>query len=240
MAERTIPLKSHTYNYRRENRFDWMFTRENKIDKKINKTKFVWLNSIDGAILSSFVINENWFCRFSSFLLLIVARQIGIVIKPSNIRIWIHDKDIGKLTRVLWEGQGNRLRTEISSNNRVKKFLDAVPYVMNMIKDVHAAVIDNDLEALKMKTASPVPKELLSTKDANGLTPLHKAAGLNRLEIVEYLLSVWPSSTTDADATGKTPLHWAASPEIFNRLVQAGADEQTTDYVSQYLPHFLC
>lgn len=31
---------------------------------------------------------------------------------------------------VLWEGQGNRLRTEICSNNRVKKFLDAVPYVM--------------------------------------------------------------------------------------------------------------
>lgn len=55
---------------------------------------------------------------------------IAIVIKPSNIRIWIHDKDIGKLTQVLWEGQGNRLRTEVCSNNRVKKFLDAVPYVM--------------------------------------------------------------------------------------------------------------
>lgn len=54
----------------------------------------------------------------------------AIVIKPSNIRIWIHDKDIGKLTQVLWEGQGNRLRTEMCSNNRVKKFLDAVPYVM--------------------------------------------------------------------------------------------------------------
>lgn len=54
----------------------------------------------------------------------------AIVIKPSNIRIWIHDKDIHKLTQVLWEGQGNRLRTEICSNNRVRKFLDAVPYVM--------------------------------------------------------------------------------------------------------------
>lgn len=52
------------------------------------------------------------------------------MIKPSNIRIWIHDKDIGKLTQVLWQGEGNRLRTEICSNNRVKKFLDAVPYVM--------------------------------------------------------------------------------------------------------------
>lgn len=54
----------------------------------------------------------------------------AIVIKPSNIRIWIHDKDMGKLSRVLWEGQGNRLRTEVSSNKDVKRFLEAVPYVM--------------------------------------------------------------------------------------------------------------
>lgn len=81
------------------------------------------------------------------------------------------------------------------------------------------------------KTASPVPKVLLSCKDTNGLTPLHKAAGLNRLAIVEYLLSMWPASATETDATGKNPLHWAASPEIFNRLVQAGADEQARDYV---------
>lgn len=92
-------------------------------------------------------------------------------------------------------------------------------------------MIENDLDGLMTKTESPVPKVLLSSKDANGLTPLHKASGLNRLEMVEYLLSVWPASATDTDTTGKTPLHWAASPEIFNRLVQAGADEQACDYV---------
>lgn len=54
----------------------------------------------------------------------------AIVIKPSNIRIWIHDKDVGKLSKVVWEGQGNRLRTEVSSNGKVKKFLEAVPFVM--------------------------------------------------------------------------------------------------------------
>jgi hypothetical protein len=31
---------------------------------------------------------------------------LAIVIKPSNIRIWIHEKDVGKLTQVLWAGQG--------------------------------------------------------------------------------------------------------------------------------------
>lgn len=156
---------------------------------------------------------------------------------------------------MLWEGQGNRLRTEICSNNRVKKFLDAVPYVMvsertrdsrrnqvlfiyvspfsiqNVIKEVHTCVIENDLDGLMAKTAPPVPNVLLSCKDINGLTPLHKASGLNRLAIVEYLISVWPASATEVDATGKTALHWAASPEIFNRLVQAGADEQACDFV---------
>lgn len=66
-------------------------------------------------------------CVFFFYLLLLL---LAIVIKPSNIRIWIHDKDIGKLTQVLWEGQGNRLRTEMCSNKGVRKFLDAVPYVM--------------------------------------------------------------------------------------------------------------
>lgn len=77
-----------------------------------------------------------------------------------------------------------------------------------------------------------MPAVLASAKDSNGLTPLHKAAGLNHLAIVEYLLSVNPAATREIDATGKTPLHWAASPEIFNKLVRAGADEQAYDYVS--------
>lgn len=124
---------------------------------------------------------------------------LAIVIKPSNIRIWIHDKDIGKLSRVLWEGQGNRLRTEVSSNGKVKKFLEAVPFVMvscfifisivnnyyqivyttlqNIIKDIHSAVVDNDLDLLIGKTSS-LPAVLLSSKDANGLTPLHKVVHL--------------------------------------------------------------
>lgn len=96
---------------------------------------------------------------------------------------------------------------------------------------MHTCVIEDDLDGLVAKTAPPVPKALLSSKDANGMTPLHKAAGLNRLAIVEYLLSVWPAAATETNATGKTPLHWAASPEIFNRLVQGGADEQACDYV---------
>lgn len=51
-------------------------------------------------------------------------------VKLSTIRIWMHEKDIGKLTRILWAGQGSRLCQQASTNPRVKRFLAAVPYVM--------------------------------------------------------------------------------------------------------------
>lgn len=108
--------------------------------------------------------------------------------------------------------------------------------LQGVIKDIHQAVIDNDLDVLKEKTAPPAPRVILTSKDANGLTPLHKAAGLAHTQIVEYILSVWPSLSSDEDHTGKTPLHWAASAKnnarSFNLLVQAGADETALDDVS--------
>ncbi|XP_053673512.1 uncharacterized protein LOC128723771 [Anopheles nili] len=157
----------------------------------------------------------------------------GIAIKPSSIRIWLHHKQMSKLAKVLWAGQGMRLRTETSHHPRMKRFLECVPHVMGVIKDIHQAVIDNDLDTLKEKTSPPAPRVILTSKDANGLTPLHKAAGLAHTHIVEYILSVWPSLSSDEDHTGKTPLHWAASAKnnarSFNLLVQAGADETALD-----------
>ena len=108
--------------------------------------------------------------------------------------------------------------------------------LQNIIKEIHSAVVDNDLDSLMTKTAN-LPVVVLSSKDANGLTPLHKAAGLAHTRIVEYLLQCWPESATDLDNTGKTPLHWAASAKnnnrAYNLLVQAGSDEQSMDYVSE-------
>ena len=99
---------------------------------------------------------------------------LDMVIKPSNIRIWIHDKDTEKLARVLWEGQGMRLRTETSSHPKVKRFLEYLPHVLGLIKDVHTSVIDGDFNSFKSRTAPPVPPQLFQSKDSNGLTLLHK------------------------------------------------------------------
>ncbi|XP_043481026.1 uncharacterized protein LOC122510441 isoform X4 [Leptopilina heterotoma] len=154
--------------------------------------------------------------------------------KPSNIRIWIHNKDIGKLQRVLWEGHGSKLRCETSNNPRVKKFLEAVPFIMGTIKEIHARTIKNDVEGFKRKIAEPVSPIILCSKDGNGLNVLHKAAGLGHIEIVKEILELYPAAVLAADNDGKTPLHYAAAAKdeglMYNLLVEFGADEGKVDH----------
>lgn len=137
--------------------------------------------------------------------------------------------------KVVLEGHGQKLRREISSNSKVKRFLEYVPHFMGLIKAIHTSVVENNIELLRAKTSPPVPPQILSCKDANGLTPLHKAAGLAHTKIVEYLLEVWPNAAQELDNGGRTPLHYAAAAKnnerTFNLLVQSGVDELAIDGV---------
>lgn len=54
----------------------------------------------------------------------------GLVIKKSNIRIWMHRRNLENLQRVVWEGHGSKLLIEHSNNSKVKRFLEAVPRLM--------------------------------------------------------------------------------------------------------------
>ncbi|XP_050591645.1 uncharacterized protein LOC126922799 isoform X6 [Bombus affinis] len=154
--------------------------------------------------------------------------------KPSNIRIWIHNRDIGKLQRVLWEGHGNKLRTETSNNLRVKRFLEAVPFIMSTTKDIHAATVNNDLEGLRgtVEASSPI---VLCAKDGNGLNALHKAAGLGHTEIAREILGKFPFVVEAQDNDGKTPLHYAAAAKddgtLYNLITEYGADESKLDHI---------
>ncbi|XP_050591644.1 uncharacterized protein LOC126922799 isoform X5 [Bombus affinis] len=160
--------------------------------------------------------------------------------KPSNIRIWIHNRDIGKLQRVLWEGHGNKLRTETSNNLRVKRFLEAVPFIMSTTKDIHAATVNNDLEGLRgtVEASSPI---VLCAKDGNGLNALHKAAGLGHTEIAREILGKFPFVVEAQDNDGKTPLHYAAAAKddgtLYNLITEYGADESKLDH-KQKAPAF--
>jgi len=39
---------------------------------------------------------------------------------------------------------------------------------------VHGAVVNNDEETFDKRTADPVPNQIFTSKDQNGLNPLHK------------------------------------------------------------------
>ncbi|XP_045475125.1 uncharacterized protein LOC123681009 isoform X3 [Harmonia axyridis] len=154
--------------------------------------------------------------------------------KKSNIRIWIHQRNLGNLQQVVWEGNGSKLLPEHSNNPKIKKFLDAVPHIMGLVKEIHADVINDNIEALKSRRAGGnIPSIVYYGKDANGLTPLHKAAGLGRSEIAEYLLEQSPKSIDAVDNEGRTPLHYSSllkdSGEMANFLIENGADESALD-----------
>lgn len=137
--------------------------------------------------------------------------------------------------KVVLEGHGQKLRNEVASSAKVKRFLEYVPHFMGLIKTIHSAVIENNIELLRAKTSPPVPPQMLNCKDINGLTPLHKAAGLGHTKIVEYLIESWPHLLHETDSNGKSALHYAAGAKNNDRtysfLLEAGADELTMDGV---------
>lgn len=54
----------------------------------------------------------------------------GLNFKKSNIRIWIHQRNMANLQQVIWEGHGAMLLVEHSNKPKMKKFLEAVPHIM--------------------------------------------------------------------------------------------------------------
>ncbi|XP_011300878.1 uncharacterized protein [Fopius arisanus] len=161
------------------------------------------------------------------------AKNESLDFKPSNIRIWIHNRDIAKLQQVLWEGHGSKLKCEISNNPRVRRFLEATPFIMGTIKQIHNGVVKNDVEGFLEKIADPVSPVILCSKDMNGLNVLHKAAGLGYMDIAREILERYPAAALAQDNDGKTPLHYGAAVRdggaMYELLAEYGADESKLD-----------
>ncbi|XP_037802012.1 inversin-like [Penaeus monodon] len=157
-------------------------------------------------------------------------------ITGANIRIWIHDQDLPKLEKIVWEGQGERLLKETSNHAKVRQFLNLVPRMMTKIKEIHNAAIVADLDTLDAKSDPP---DILTAKDHNGLNPLHKAAALGHKDVVEFIVQKNQSTVFGQDNKGRTPLYYAAvakdGGEVYEYLLNNGSDPVHNDQMSNVL-----
>lgn len=74
------------------------------------------------------MIYSLFICKFKIIENFVIFADISI--KPSNIRIWIHECNIKQLAKVIWSGFGDKLLTETSKQATVNKFLKVVPNIM--------------------------------------------------------------------------------------------------------------
>lgn len=62
--------------------------------------------------------------------MLFTPADLPVIVTRAHIRKWIHERDLGKLEKLMWAGHGERLLMETSASPRVRSFLESVPYVM--------------------------------------------------------------------------------------------------------------
>jgi ankyrin repeat protein len=93
-------------------------------------------------------------------------------------------------------------------------------------------------DAAKVKQLLDADPNLVATKNAEGLTPLHAAAARTNIEIIKLLLA----AKADVNATGndgQTPLYMAAissSKEVVTLLVDRGADVHAVTKLDRFTP----
>ena len=56
-------------------------------------------------------------------VMILLFFHAGMEVHNTNIRIWIHDQDLAKLEKVVWEGMGHLLIKHTSAHAKIRKFL---------------------------------------------------------------------------------------------------------------------
>ncbi len=167
----------------------------------------------------------------------------GMEINNTNIRIWIHERDLASLERVLWEGYGHLLQGQTSTSGKVRKFLEAIPKLLNDIKEVHESAVFGDVEAL---TSKEYRQPIYASKDVNGISAFHKAVANGHKDVAEYLMEKTDRSVLNlVDRQGRSPAHYAAGVAqeddraMYNWLLEYGVDDDKIDDLMHPPPYYL-
>jgi len=60
-------------------------------------------------------------------------------------------KILFELEKIVWDGYGDKLFLKQQIMEKFRRFLDNVPHLLSLIKSIHIASINNDVELLKVK-----------------------------------------------------------------------------------------
>uniref|UniRef100_A0A183V356 ANK_REP_REGION domain-containing protein n=1 Tax=Toxocara canis TaxID=6265 RepID=A0A183V356_TOXCA len=144
----------------------------------------------------------------------------------------IEERNLPELQRIVLSGDYWRLENRIfpQSSRDLERTLSNL---LTRMMGIHQAIRDDDLTALKQLVDD---ERLASACDDLGRTPLHIAVLLNRKDICEYLLMVFPRIVDRPDKEGRTALHYASvipdsdvRKSLTTLLINAGANKHLTD-----------
>ena len=105
------------------------------------------------------------------------------------------------------------------------------------------AALDLMVRLVELATSSEVFPAMaaLAAPDSDGLTPLHTAAALGFVEVIELLLARGVVAPNAVDAEGCTAMHWASAhgrQEVVAVLLRSGARQQKNNDVSTQAPPY--
>lgn len=153
----------------------------------------------------------------------------------TNIRIWIHDQDLAKLEKVVWEGMGHLLIKHTSAHNKIRKFLEAVPRLMNDIKTLHGAAVNGEAHKVADKEFR---QQVYLSKDIHGISAFHKAVVNGHRDMADHIMEKTDRACFNVtDRNGRTALHYGAALSEFDDvgmygwLMTMGYDKTHTDNV---------
>lgn len=74
----------------------------------------------------------------------------------------------------------------------------------------------------------------VNDQDENGYSPVHAAVSYGHISLLQYLLSI-NADIRLKDVDGDEPIHYCEDPQVFEFLIENGADPTVLNYVGEDL-----
>lgn len=158
--------------------------------------------------------NSNSFTTSSAFIAIctVILIFVAILLIAIGVRVWL-------VASFVVAGFGLIVKPKLTAEKNYKQLDDFDPYGQTMIFNVY---LPEEAVELINKGAD------VNARDIKGRTPMHVHVDEDRASIVAQLL-LSRADPDPVDNNGFTPLFFAKSLEVAERLIKAGADPNHTN-----------